>query len=147
MSIYPIKVVRYGLNTLPNTPVCLGTNTPVRFGTNSVPVPRHDSGFGTTSIPVPGTSVRVYSGYLPYQSGSVRPQYATEHSGMLGYEYSGMLGYEYSGRVRYEFGTGTRLDSRFGTTSIPVPNTSVSSVRHPYRYLEYRYRTEHTLGY
>ena len=112
MGIYPIKVVRYGLNTLPNTPVCLGTNTPVRFGTNSVPVPRHDSGFGTTSIPVPGTSVRVYSGYLPYQSGSVRPQYATEHSSMLGYELH---------TSTRHFGT----LGKFGTTSTPVPDASV----------------------
>ena len=34
----------------------------------------------------------------------------------------------------------------FGTTSIPVPDTSVSSVRHAYRYRAYRYRTEHTLN-
>ena len=33
----------------------------------------------------------------------------------------------------------------YGTTSIPVPDTSVSSVRHPYRYREHRYRIEHTL--
>ena len=43
------------------------------------------------------------------------------------------------------FGTSTHL-GKFGTTSIPVPDTSVSSVRRPYRYQEYRYRTEHTLG-
>ena len=29
---------------------------------------------------------------------------------------------------------------------LPVPDTWVSSVRHPYRYREYRYRIEHTLG-
>ena len=43
--------------------------------------------------------------------------------------------------------TGTGHFGKFGTTSIPVPDTSVSSVRHPYRYREYRYHTEHTLGY
>ena len=37
------------------------------------------------------------------------------------------------------------IRDRFGT-SIPVPDTSVRSVRHPYRYREYRYRTEHTLA-
>ena len=31
------------------------------------------------------------------------------------------------------------------STSIPVPDTSISSVQHPYRYRAYRYRTEHTL--
>ena len=41
--------------------------------------------------------------------------------------------------------TGPGHFGKFGTASIPVPETSVSSVRHPYRYREYRYRTEHTL--
>ena len=43
---------------------------------------RHFGTFGTNSIPVPDTLVRVYRGYiprvctyLPYQSGSVQPQY------------------------------------------------------------------------
>ena len=40
--------------------------------------------------------------------------------------------------------TGTGHFGKVGTTSIPVPDTSVSSVRHPYRYREYRYPTEHT---
>ena len=92
-GIYPTGVVRYGLNTLPNTPVWFGTN----------------------SIPVPDTSVRVHRGYLSYRSGSVRPQYSTEHSGM----------------VWYELDTGTRHFGKFGTTSIPVPHTSVSSARPP----------------
>ena len=79
----PCRGVRYGRNSLPNTPV--------RFGTNSTPVPytsvssvrphyqyptlrkvrydlntstRHLGKFGTTSIPVPHTSVI-----------TVRPQY------------------------------------------------------------------------
>ena len=42
--------------------------------------------------------------------------------------------------------TSTGHFGKFGTTSIPVPETSISSV-HPYRYREYRYRTEHTLGF
>ena len=49
-SKYPTEVLgklRYGLNTVPNTPV--------RFGTNSTQVPEK---FGTTSIPVPDNSVR-----------------------------------------------------------------------------------------
>ena len=56
-----------------------------------------------------------------------------------------------------DFHTGTGHFDNFGTAPIPVPDTSVSSVRHqfqdtlvssvrhPYRYREYRYRTEHTL--
>ena len=40
-----------------------------------------------------------------------------------------------------EFHTGTGHFGNFGTTSIPVPDTLVTSVRHPYRH-----RTEHTLG-
>ena len=35
--------------------------------------------------------------------------------------------------------TGTGHLGKFGTTSIPVPDTSVSSVEHQYRYLRYRY--------
>ena len=59
----PFDKVQYGLDTLPNTPAVLGTN--------SIPVPdtsvrsvrpeyrtRLFSKFGTTSIPVPDTSVR-----------------------------------------------------------------------------------------
>ena len=42
-------------------------------------------------------------------------------------------------RYRYDNHTGTGHFGNVGTTSIPVPDTSVSSVRHPYRY-----RTEHT---
>ena len=44
-----------------------------------------------------------------------------------------------------DFHTVTGHFGKFGTTSIPVPDTSVSSVQHPYRYRAYRYRTEHTL--
>ena len=36
--------------------------------------------------------------------------------------------------------TGTGQLGKFGTTSIPVPYTSVSSVRYGYRYRRYRYR-------
>ena len=49
------------------------------------------------------------------------------------------------GIYRRYYGTGHF--GKFGTTSIPVPDTSVSSVRHQYRYrrrrhgLSYRYRT------
>ena len=48
------------------------------------------------------------------RNNSVRPQCPTEESG----------------KVRYELHTGTRHFGKFGTTSIPVPDTSVSSVRH-----------------
>ena len=120
LGIYPIEEVRCGLNIIPNTPI--------RLGTNSIPVPDtwiasvrsqyqypHFDKFGTASIPAPDDSVRVYRGYLPYRtrgylpyrSGSVGPQYQTEHSG----------------KVRYELDTGTRHFGKFGTTSMPVPNT------------------------
>ena len=35
--------------------------------------------------------------------------------------------------------TGTRHFCKFGTTSIPVPDTSVTSVRHQFRYRTFRY--------
>ena len=43
------------------------------------------------------------------------------------------------------FHTGTGHFCNYGTTSIPVPDTSVTSVRHAYRYWAYRYRTEHPI--
>ena len=107
---YPTRVlgkVRYGLNTRPNTPV--------GFGTTSIPVP--DTSVTSTQplIPVPNTLVRACRGYFPYQSGSVRPQYPTEHSVM----------------VQCEFHPGTGHFGKFGTTSIPVPDNWVTSVRPP----------------
>ena len=50
-----------------------------------------------------------------------------------------------------DFHTGTGHVGNFGTASIPVivtksipvPDTSVSSVRYPYRYREYRYRVQY----
>ena len=49
-------------------------------------------------------------------------------------------------KFRYNINTGTGHFGKFGTTSTPVPETSARWVRHPYRYREYRYHTEHTLG-
>ena len=48
----------------------------------------------------------------PYRSGSVRPKYPAEHFGI----------------VRYEPHAGTRHFGKFGTTYMPVPDTSVISV-------------------
>ena len=41
---------------------------------------------------------------------------------------------DHSGKVRYGLDTGTRHFGKFGTSSIPVTETSVSSVRSQYRY-------------
>ena len=67
-------------------------------------------------------SIRVYLGvfhlqirYRTLRYGSTRPQYPTEHSG----------------KVRYELDTGTGLFVKFGTTSTPIPDASVTSVRPP----------------
>ena len=45
--------------------------------------------------------------------------------------YGRNTGIEHSGKVRYELDTGTRHFGMFGTTLIPVPDISVSSVRPP----------------
>ena len=45
-----------------------------------------------------------------------------------------------------DLGTGTGRLGMFDTTSTPAPETLISSVRHPYRYRECRYRIEHNLG-
>ena len=52
---------------------------------------------------------------LPNLTGvlGTRPQYRTQHSG----------------KVRYELDTGTRHFGKFCTTLVPVPDTSLSSVR------------------
>ena len=83
-----------------------------------------------TFIPVPGTSVR-----------SVRPRHSTRGTG-----------------TAFLFLPGTSVSSvrpchntrnfcEFCNTSIPVPETSASSVRLPYPYSESTNPTEHNLGY
>ena len=86
----------------------------------------HFGKFGT-SIPVPDTSVSSVHGYR-YRRYRYR----------LSYRYRTLR------EFRYNINTGTGHFGKFGT-SIPLPVTSVSSVRYPYRYREYRYRTEQTL--
>ena len=44
-----------------------------------------------------------------------------------------------TGKVRYETDTDTRHFGKFGTTSIPVPDTWGTSVRPPYRYVALQY--------
>ena len=41
-------------------------------------------------------------------------------------------------KVRYDINTGAENFGKFGTTSIPVPETSVSSVQYQYRYRKLR---------
>ena len=72
----------------------------------SVRAPKYTPDTGIRSTKIPGVSV------------SVRPQYPTEYSSM----------------VRYEVDTGTRHFGKFGTNSIPIPDTLVSSVLIRYRY-------------
>ena len=50
-----------------------------------------------------------------------------------------------TGHFSNNINAGTGHFGKLGTTPTPVPDASVSSVRHPYRYRAYRYRTEHTL--
>ena len=85
------------------------------FGTVAIPVPNTPVRFGTNSIPVPDTSVS-----------SVRPQYwyPTIRSGY--YTVYGGYSPDRSGSVRPKYLT----VGKFGTTSIPVPGTSVSSVQY-----------------
>ena len=101
----PYRSVRYGRNTQPNTPV--------RFGTNSIPVP--DTSVSSARpqylYPTLGSGFTPYIGVytLNLSECSVRRQYPTKHSG----------------KVRYELDTGTRHFGKFGTTPISVPDTSV----------------------
>ena len=86
--------------------------------------------FGTVSIPVPRSSVR-----------SVRNSYRYRWC-----RYDNPYRYREVRYVRYDVRTGTEKFGTFGTMSIPVPRSSVRSVRCPYRYRAYPYLTEHNLG-
>ena len=62
-SIYPIEVVRYGLNTLPNTPVC--------FGVKSIPVPDTSvNSVRTKNTPGTGVPHRTLPSCNVYSAGS-----------------------------------------------------------------------------
>ena len=111
--------VRHGLNTLPHTPV--------RYGTHSIPVPDTPVSSVRPQIPVPNSSIFL-----------VRPQhwYPTIRQGYTGGIYPTEV-------VRYDlntppntpvwFGMNSKpAPDKFGTTSIPVPYTSGSSVRPHY---------------
>ena len=50
-----------------------------------------------------------------------------------------------TGHFSNTINAGTGHITMFGTTPTPVPDTSVSSVRFPYRYRAYRWRTERAL--
>ena len=118
-----------------------GTGHFGNFGTTSIPAPDtsvssirhqytgtgHFGKFGTTSTPVPDTSVS-----------SVAHQYRYRTLRLVRYDTdTGTAG------TATDFHAGTVHFGKFGT-SILVPETSVSSVRHQ-RYRDCRYRTEHTL--
>ena len=126
--------MRYGLNTLPNSElyrsVRYGTlNYAGVFGTTSIRTgTRHFRKFGPNSIPVPDIS-------------SVRTQYRYPDTSVR--IYRGYTGdYLPCRSVRYNLNTGTRHGGKFGATLIPVPDTSVRSVRtqyptEPYRSVRY----------
>ena len=109
---------------------------------------RYFGKLSTTSKSLPDASIRsvrpqyryvryrypAYRYTLDHNAGStgicsVRPQYPTEHSGM----------------VWYDFNTGTRHFGKIGTSSIPVPDNSVSLARPPKIPQVPVYPTEHTL--
>lgn len=72
--------------------------------------------FGTTPIPVPDASVRVYRGYLPYRSGSVRyyQRPTLRFAYTRGIYPADLVRYDLNIRIRhfstflYDFNTGTR---------------------------------------
>ena len=91
--------------------------------------------FGMISIPVPRTSVRSVRG--PYRYREVRYVRYAVRTG--------------TGGAGTTIRTGNEMFGMFGMISIPVPRSSVRSVRGPYRYREVRYvryvvrtGTEHT---
>ena len=102
----------------------------VRYDINTVT--GHFGKFGTRSIPIPDSSIS-----------PVRHGYRYRR-----YRYRLSYWYRTLRPFRYNINTGTGYFGNFGTTSIPVPDTSVSSVLHPCGYREYRrYRIEHTLAF
>ena len=96
---------RCGVNALPNTPVT--------FGTNSISVP--DS--SVSSVQPPYRQAIIPQGYT---GGNYPTEWAAASSVPCGTSPHG-----------YELDAGTQHFGKFGTTSIPVPETSVSPVRPP----------------
>ena len=88
----------------------------VRYDINTVT--GHFGKFGTRSIPIPDSSIS-----------PVRHGYRYRR-----YRYRLSYWYRTLRPFRYNINTGTGYFGNFGTTSIPVPDTSVSSVRDQYRY-------------
>ena len=82
----------------------------------------HFGKFGTASIPLPETLIS-----------SVRHQYRYRTLRYVRYDVN-----TGTGGAGTDFRTGTGHFGMFGTTSIPVPDISVSSVRHQYRYRKLR---------
>ena len=146
-SVRPLKytlVIGIAFTKIPGMSVLFGLpqyptehSDMVRYELNTTT--RYNGKFGKTSKPVPDTSVVPYlvryRYFLDNNTGGtgicwVRPHYRAEHSGM----------------VRYELNTCTRHFGKFGTTSIPVPDTSVTSVCPPEIPRVPFYPTKHTLG-
>ena len=86
--------------------------------------------FGTMPVPVPRFSGR-----------SVRSSYRYRWC-----RYDNPYRYREVRYVRYDVRTRTEDFGTFGTSSVPVPRSSVRSVRCPYRYRAYPYLTEHNLA-
>ena len=82
-----------------------GTGNLGEFGTTSIPEPETSANSGTTLMPVPKTS----------------------ESSVHQYRYRKLP------KVRY-INTGTENFGKFGTPPIPVPDSSVNSVRRLYRF-------------
>ena len=117
----PYRGVRYGRNILPDTPL--------RFDTNSIPIPETSVSSGRIRYRYPG-----YRYTLDCNAGgtgifSVRPQYATEHTGIVRYDLRREVLDTSVSSVRTQYRSRQVVTS--GTTSTPIPDKSISSVRAP----------------
>ena len=119
-------------------------DTPVRFGTNSIPVPDTSvSSVRPQYIPVPDTSVssvRTHYRYPTIRKGCTGGINLTEvvqyglntlpnTPAWLGT--NPMIPVPDTLVVRYDLNTGTRNFGKFGMTSKPIPDTLASSVHPP----------------
>ena len=112
------------------------------FGAASVPAPDTSVRFGTASVQVPDTSVRFDTSSIPVPETSVSSVRVLKYIPGTGIPFTKIPGYRHlfgTASMRYrsrrhELDIGIRHVGNFGTNSIPVPDTSLSSVKIGYRH-------------
>ena len=135
-------LVRYGLDT--------GTRHFGKFGMTSIPIPdtryvRYNMNTGTRQFGKFGMTHRHPT--FPHDLNTCTRHFGKGIPGVFALpKWFGTTSIPRTQvKVRYDLNTGTRHLEKFGTTSIPAPDTSVTSVRPPKKHYVLVYPAEHTL--